>query len=87
MREIMQIQPRFEKRQGKRAKSLLEHRRFRAAYDLMLLRQELGEVDADLAKYWTDVQKLPEHQRTQTMDKAKRRGKPRRRKRTRKVQQ
>jgi poly(A) polymerase len=87
MREIMQMQPRFEKRQGKRALSLLDHRRFRAAYDLLLLRQELGEVDAELVRYWTEVQELPEHQGRQTKDIDKRRGKPRRRKRTRKVQQ
>lgn len=91
MREIMQMQPRFAVRRGKRMQSLLEHRRFRAAYDLMLLRQELGEVDEELATYWTDVQELPEYQHIRNANDAaaadNRRGKPRRRKRTRKVQQ
>ena len=44
MREIMQMQPRFERRKGKRRMALLGHRRFRAAYDLYELRHELGEV-------------------------------------------
>jgi poly(A) polymerase len=57
MREILQMQPRFARRQPKRAQSLLEHRRFRAAYDLMLLRVTLGEVDQDTADFWTAIQK------------------------------
>ena len=36
--------------------NLLEHRRFRAAYDFMLLQSEVGQVDEALAKFWTDVQ-------------------------------
>ena len=57
MREIMQLQPRFARRQPKRAQSLLEHRRFRAAYDLLLLRVTLGEVDQETADFWTAIQK------------------------------
>jgi poly(A) polymerase len=82
MKEIMQMQVRFEVRRGKRMQSLLDHRRFRAAYDLMLLRQELGEVDAEMAKYWTDIQVgAPEQQRSSTPGGDKHRGKPRRRRR------
>jgi len=61
MREIMQMQPRFDRRIGKRAKSLIAHRRFRAAYDLMLLRVILGEVEPETANWWTEVQELPEN--------------------------
>jgi len=60
MREMLQLQPRFEKRQGRRAFSLLGHPRFRAAYDLMMLRQKLGEIDEESAVWWTEVQKLSE---------------------------
>ncbi|MEX2496587.1 MAG: polynucleotide adenylyltransferase PcnB [Woeseia sp.] len=56
MREMLALQPRFETRQGKRGIKLLEHRRFRAAYDLMLLRAEVGEVAAETAGFWTEVQ-------------------------------
>jgi len=56
MREMLSLQPRFEFVRGKRAMNLLEHRRFRAAYDFMLLQSEVGQVDESLAKFWTDVQ-------------------------------
>ena len=56
MREIWQLQPRFSYQSGKRALSLLGHPRFRAAYDFMLLRAEVGDVDLDTAQFWTDIQ-------------------------------
>jgi len=56
MREILALQPRFEHVRGKRAMKLLEHRRFRAAYDFMLLLSEVGLADETIAKFWTDVQ-------------------------------
>ncbi|MEO8444343.1 MAG: polynucleotide adenylyltransferase PcnB [Gammaproteobacteria bacterium] len=59
MREMLQIQPRFDRRQGRRAALLLQHRRFRAAYDLLVLRTELGEVPVELADWWTRIQTLP----------------------------
>ncbi|HKS93724.1 MAG TPA: polynucleotide adenylyltransferase PcnB, partial [Gammaproteobacteria bacterium] len=34
----------------------LAHPRFRAAYDFLMLRAEAGEVDAELAGWWTRVQ-------------------------------
>ncbi|MCC5794459.1 MAG: polynucleotide adenylyltransferase PcnB [Chromatiales bacterium] len=56
MREMLQLQPRFVRRQGKRAQALLTHKRFRAAYDLLLLRAAAGEAPQDLADFWTEVQ-------------------------------
>jgi len=56
MREMLAMQPRFDNKRGKRALRLLEHRRFRAAYDFMMLRAAVGEVDDDTATFWTDVQ-------------------------------
>ncbi len=56
MREMLALQPRFLQMRGRRAIKLLDHRRFRAAYDFMLLRAETGEVDGEAAKFWTDVQ-------------------------------
>ncbi|MAF83245.1 MAG: poly(A) polymerase [Chromatiales bacterium] len=60
MRDMLQLQPRFATRKGRRAMNLLGHRRFRAAYDLMLLRASSGEVDQELADFWTDIQEQPE---------------------------
>jgi poly(A) polymerase len=56
MREMLALQPRFAFIRGRRAMNLLEHRRFRAAYDFMLLQSEVGHVDAELATFWTKVQ-------------------------------
>jgi poly(A) polymerase len=56
MREMFTLQPRFRRREGKKALSLLHHPRFRAAYDLLLLRAKVGAEDAEIAKWWTDVQ-------------------------------
>jgi poly(A) polymerase len=56
VRELVGLQPRFERREGRRALRLLNHPRFRAAYDFLVLRAAAGEVDAELAKWWTDIQ-------------------------------
>jgi poly(A) polymerase len=77
MREILQMQPRFERRKGKRAQSLIAHRRFRAAYDLMLLRVVLGEVDQSEADWWTEVQELPENQKLLQSGESHQRDRPR----------
>ena len=64
MREMLQLQPRFLNMRGRRGMSLLDHRRFRAAYDLMLLRAQVGEVDDEIVNFWTDIQgQTPEEQR------------------------
>ena len=53
MKEIWGLQPRFEQRAGKRPFGILEHPRYRAAYDFLLLRCESGELDAELGEWWT----------------------------------
>ncbi|HUP92469.1 MAG TPA: polynucleotide adenylyltransferase PcnB [Solimonas sp.] len=56
MREIWAMQPRFADRKGGRAKRLLSHPRFRAAYDFLLLRVAVGEAPQELADWWTQAQ-------------------------------
>ncbi|MGH8462218.1 MAG: polynucleotide adenylyltransferase PcnB [Stenotrophobium sp.] len=56
MREIWQLQPRFEMRKGGQARRLLTHPRFRAAYDFLLLRAQAGEAPQELADWWTQAQ-------------------------------
>jgi poly(A) polymerase len=56
MREMLALQPRFMQMGGKKAMKLLEHRRFRAAYDFMVLLAEVGQFDSETAKFWTEVQ-------------------------------
>ena len=63
MKEIWSLQPRFEQRAGARPARLLEHPRFRAAYDFLLLRTEAGEVPATLAEWWTRFQSATPEER------------------------
>ena len=54
MREIWMLQPRFEKRLGSTPFGLVEQPRFRAAFDFMRLRADIGEVDVVLADWWQE---------------------------------
>jgi poly(A) polymerase len=63
MRELLMLQPRFNRRSGVKSLSLLQHPRFRAAYDFLLLRAQVGVADPELAKWWTDIQLLPQEER------------------------
>ena len=56
MKEIWSLQLRFERRDAKRAFALLEHPRFRAAYDFVLLREQAGEKLNGLGQWWTEFQ-------------------------------
>ena len=53
MREIWGLQPRLERRFGRAPWRLIEHLRFRAGYDFLLLRCAAGECDATLGNWWT----------------------------------
>ncbi len=53
MKEIWGLQPRLERR-GRHALKLLEHPRFRAAYDFLVLRGEAGEIEMTLVHWWND---------------------------------
>jgi poly(A) polymerase len=83
MREIWSLQARFEKRRGKAPYRLLEHPRFRAGYDFLLLRAEVGEADAAMAQWWTDFQEVNAAERdrmvepAQTKKRRRRKRKPR----------
>jgi poly(A) polymerase len=64
IREIWQLQLRLPKRYGRRAYQMLEHPRFRAAYDFLLLRGQIEGGDLlELADWWTDFQEADEEQR------------------------
>jgi len=56
MREIWMLQHRFEQRGGRRPFRLLQHPRFRAAFDFLALRAQSGEVDPALAEWWERFQ-------------------------------
>lgn len=52
MKLIWMLQLRFERRTGKNPYSLIEHPKYRAGYDFMLLRSLLGHVPAELVTWW-----------------------------------
>jgi len=54
MREIWMMQPRFDKRVGSAPFGLVQQERFRAAFDFMRLRADIGEVDEVLADWWQE---------------------------------
>lgn len=56
MREIWDLQARLPRRAGQRAFRIMEHPRFRAAYDFLLLREQSGEDHQGLGQWWTDFQ-------------------------------
>ena len=63
MKEIWALQPRLLQRTGRRPYRLLEHPRFRAAYDFLLLRCESGEVEPAIGVWWTRFQQAEESER------------------------
>jgi poly(A) polymerase len=84
-KEIWCMQPRFRKRRGQRALRLINERRFRAAYDFLLLRVDEEPELSELAQWWTDVQAVEADDRVSLVQAApgggaKRRRRPRRRK-------
>ena len=58
MREMLQLQVKFLRTHGARALAFLESKRFRAAYDLMMLRSQAGDFDEEIAQWWTKAQLL-----------------------------
>ena len=60
MKEIWELQMRLPRRQGKRAFVTMEHPRFRAAYDFLLVREAAGEIEPGLGQWWTEFQEHDE---------------------------
>ncbi|KAB0588365.1 polynucleotide adenylyltransferase PcnB [Comamonas kerstersii] len=56
MREIWVMQPRFDKRTGSSPLGMVMQQRFRAGFDFLRLRADVGEVDEALAQWWQDFQ-------------------------------
>lgn len=70
MREIWDLQFRLPKRYGKRAFTLLQHPRFRAAFDFLLIREQSGTDLGGLGNWWSDFQQAPENQQRDLINKA-----------------
>ncbi|MEQ9564504.1 MAG: polynucleotide adenylyltransferase PcnB, partial [Pseudomonadales bacterium] len=61
MREIWEMQNRLPQRD--RAAKLIEHPRFRAAYDFLLIREQSGEDFGGLGDWWTKYQDINQEAR------------------------
>lgn len=88
-REIWQLQPKLVRRSGKHPLRLLQHPRFRAAYDFLLLRAAAGEDVQALCDWWTEFQRADDAGRNAMMSALpgrKKRSRPRGRRRQQPVQ-
>ena len=56
--DIWTIHFKLVHRSPKTIHSILENRRFRAAYDFLLLRTRVHEVDEDISEWWTRIQEV-----------------------------
>lgn len=84
VRDIWHMQHRFEFRHGRRAKSLLMHKKFRAAYDFMCLRSQSGEFNDDSCEWWTRIQTLGPQEQEILLKPAKAKKKSTKKKKTQK---
>jgi poly(A) polymerase len=76
VREMFALQPRLEHPRGRRALRVLEHPRFRAAYDLLMLRAEHGLASTDIAQWWARLQEVNPDERDRMVDEVSPTGAP-----------
>jgi poly(A) polymerase len=72
--EIWEMQSWLEKRRPKAIHRLLGNKRFRAAYDFLLAREQIGEVKSELTDWWTHIQECHGEDRNRMINKLQ--GKP-----------
>jgi poly(A) polymerase len=62
MREVWNMQPKFNARIGSKPSRLISHPRFRAGYDFLVLRAETGGADPELSEWWMRYQNADENE-------------------------
>jgi len=67
MKEIWLMQPRFLQRGGQRPYRLVEHPRFRAAYDFFELRAASANAPQEVAKWWERFQEASPDEREEML--------------------
>ncbi|RDX35305.1 polynucleotide adenylyltransferase PcnB [Kangiella sp. HD9-110m-PIT-SAG06] len=80
IRDIWALQVRLPQRHGKKVWSALNHPRFRAAYDFLMLRAESDPSLREIADWWTKFQDADKDSQRAMLPKNKRRKTSRRRK-------
>ncbi len=71
MREIWLMQTRFDKRSASSAYGLVDQPRFRAGFDFMRLRADVGEVDEVLADWWQEFSMADDAERQDLIEQAR----------------
>ena len=79
VRDIWHLQPLLARRTARDVARALSHRRFRAAYDFLLIRCATGDAPQELGDWWTNAQT----EDTETLLRELPSGRPRRRRRRR----
>jgi poly(A) polymerase len=77
MREIWMMQPRFDKRVGTSPFSLVDQPRFRAGFDFLRLRAQVGEVEEELAHWWETFSMASDEVREDMVDAQRKVNQPR----------
>lgn len=68
MRDIWLMQPRFDKRLGRSPYSLVDQPRFRAGFDFLRLRAQVGEAEEELAHWWETFSTASDAKRDDMVD-------------------
>jgi poly(A) polymerase len=63
VRDMFALQPQLENPRSRRVLRLIEQPRFRAAYDLLLLRAAVGMAQREVTDWWTALQAAGPQQR------------------------
>lgn len=63
IKDIWFLQFRLNSRSGKKPFRTLQHKRFRASYDFLLIREAAGEKTGDLGDWWTAYQAASDEER------------------------
>jgi len=82
IREIWSLQARLENRKKRTIVALMEHPRFRAAYDFLCLRASAENELQNIADWWTELQQVDSNKRHKmitALEPGRRRRRPRRR--------
>ena len=56
VRDVWHLQPLFAERTSRNVARVLEHQRFRAAYDFLMIRCATGDAPEELGDWWTNAQ-------------------------------
>ncbi len=83
IRDIWFLQFRLGARFGNKPDILMGHKRFRAAYDFLLLREDAGEKTRNLGEWWTEYQEATPERRDELKKQAGQNNQKKKRKRNR----